>query len=102
MQERNENSKQSLTLRNGVSMPLLGFGVSSFSPERLTDLCLNSEGCNFRKHSRRYYSSQWKKISPRTALRSITLGMLTFHLNSRIRSITPIIIAAGLMAESTT
>ena len=27
MQERKENSKQSLTLRNGVSMPLLGFGV---------------------------------------------------------------------------
>ena len=82
MQERKENSKQSLTLRNGVSMPLLGFGVlqldyidlylihqpysdyygawrtleklykdgkvraigvSNFSPERLTDLCLNSE-----------------------------------------------------------
>ena len=81
MQERKENSKQSLTLRNGVSMPLLGFGVlqldyidlylihqpysdyygawrtleklykdgkvraigvSNFSPERLTDLCLNS------------------------------------------------------------
>ena len=81
MQERKENSNQSLTLRNGVSMPLLGFGVlqfdyidlylihqpysdyygawrtleklykdgkvraigvSNFSPERLTDLCLNS------------------------------------------------------------
>ena len=40
MQERKENSKQSLTLRNGVSMPLLGFGVLQMKDPEECERCV--------------------------------------------------------------
>ncbi|HIV52726.1 MAG TPA: aldo/keto reductase [Candidatus Mediterraneibacter norwichensis] len=40
MQERKENSKQSLTLRNGVSMPLLGFGVLQMKDPEECERCM--------------------------------------------------------------
>lgn len=40
MQERKENSKQSLTLRTGVSMPLLGFGVLQMKDPEECERCV--------------------------------------------------------------